>query len=518
MKAIIYYRKSTDRDDKQANSLEHQLANCRRIASVNGFDVIEEIGESKSAKTEWTRAWFNKLVKVCRTWKIDYIVIDEPKRLSRNNLDSARIIDLFDKKQIKWIYSTGRIYSAEQINDVFLLQLDLSLSKMDNAHRSKDVKEKMQTCINNTRRFLRKAPFGYRNITIKKWHKDIIVDEKESKVVKEIYNLRLENKSYPTIAKILKNKYIWKIQLDFTASRIHRLALNKFYYGVFTWNKKEYIWSHKPLITKEMYDKARVVWVWVYECKKDSNTATFTPREYYFKGFVKDSFGYRLTAYEKKWFSYYAHQSRSPDHISINEDLLFDWLWKLIQELDNSCEAWKWCDTKIIDDVIKKFKFEYANEVRDFDKQIFSFKTKQEKLLDMKLDDVIDEKTYLVKYNQFENCIKDFLDQKARVKNNNLSMKTHLLLELAWNLYQSYSLSNKSGKIYIIRQLMLELLVNNKKELQIVESPLFEVLKILNFLFGIPKKFDFRTYKDKLSRINLEDLKAFVKFIKDLQS
>lgn len=52
MKAIIYYRKSTDRDDKQANSLEHQLANCKRIASVNGFDVLEEIGESKSAKTE----------------------------------------------------------------------------------------------------------------------------------------------------------------------------------------------------------------------------------------------------------------------------------------------------------------------------------------------------------------------------------------------------------------------------------------------------------------------------------
>lgn len=43
MKAIIYYRKSTDRDDKQANSLEHQLANCRRIASVNNLEVIEEI-------------------------------------------------------------------------------------------------------------------------------------------------------------------------------------------------------------------------------------------------------------------------------------------------------------------------------------------------------------------------------------------------------------------------------------------------------------------------------------------
>jgi hypothetical protein len=39
---------------------------------------------------------------------------------------------------------------------------------MDNEDRSKDVKDKMQTCVNNTRRFLGKAPFGYDNITIKK--------------------------------------------------------------------------------------------------------------------------------------------------------------------------------------------------------------------------------------------------------------------------------------------------------------------------------------------------------------
>lgn len=43
MKAIIYFRKSTDRDDKQANSLEHQLVNCRRIVNLNSLNVIEEI-------------------------------------------------------------------------------------------------------------------------------------------------------------------------------------------------------------------------------------------------------------------------------------------------------------------------------------------------------------------------------------------------------------------------------------------------------------------------------------------
>ena len=52
MKVIIYYRKSTDRDDKQANSLEHQLENCRKTAISNSFTVVKEIKESRSAKTE----------------------------------------------------------------------------------------------------------------------------------------------------------------------------------------------------------------------------------------------------------------------------------------------------------------------------------------------------------------------------------------------------------------------------------------------------------------------------------
>lgn len=54
-RAVIYYRKSTDRDDKQANSLEHQLSNCRKTAQDRSMDIIEEIPECRSAKTEFTR-------------------------------------------------------------------------------------------------------------------------------------------------------------------------------------------------------------------------------------------------------------------------------------------------------------------------------------------------------------------------------------------------------------------------------------------------------------------------------
>lgn len=514
MKAIIYYRKSTDRDDKQANSLEHQLWNCRRTAKVYELDVIEEIWESKSAKTEWTRDWFNKLIKLCKTWKIDYIVIDEPKRLSRNNLDSARIIDLFDKKLIKWIYSTWRFYSAEQINDIFLLQLDLSLSKMDNAHRSKEIREKMITCTNNTKRFLWRAPFWYSNVTLKKWHKDIIVNEKEAKIVKDIFSLRLENKSYSTIAKILKEKYAKKMDFDFHANRIHKIWTNKFYYGVFTWAWKEIIWSHKPLVKKEIFDKARLIWKWIYEIEKPLVENEIKQRTYYFKWLAKDSFWLKLSGYEKKWFTYYSSQNRSPQKVSINENLIFEQLESVIKELDFTNEMIEFINKNIISNLIKNEENEYWAEIINIDKQVKSLKVKQEKLLDMKLDELIDEKTYLLKHNQLENEIKDCFEQKLNIEKEKFSAKTQLMFELMKSLYTSYSNSSKEWKAYIIKKLMFELSIDNKKRLQIAENWLFKSLKSLKVTFGGAKEFDIRTLKENLSMVDLKELREFLSFIK----
>ncbi len=100
MKYIIYCRKSTDRDDKQANSLEHQLKNCHNTVQNLGFTLVKEIVESVSAKEEYKRTEFNEMIEICKKKEIDFIIIDEPKRLSRNNIDTSCIIDLMDKKQI----------------------------------------------------------------------------------------------------------------------------------------------------------------------------------------------------------------------------------------------------------------------------------------------------------------------------------------------------------------------------------------------------------------------------------
>ena len=56
---------------------------------------------------------------------------------------------------------------------------------------------------------------------------------------------------------------------------------------------------------------------------------------------------------------------------------------------------------------------------------------------------------------------------------------------------------------------MLELFIDNKKELQIAETDLLKSSKMLDFSFGIPKDFDIRTLGVYLLNINLQDLKEF---------
>ena len=61
----------------------------------------------------------------------------------------------------------------------------------------------------------------------------------------------------------------------------------------------------------------------------------------------------------------------------------------------------------------------------------------------MKLDELIDERTYLLKYNLLENQIKDCFEQKLSIEKENFSAKSQIMFELVKSLYTSYSKSSK---------------------------------------------------------------------------
>lgn len=479
MKCIIYCRKSTDRDDKQANSLEHQLNNCRNTVKNLGLTLVKEIVESVSAKVEFKRNGFNEMIEMCKKKQIDFIVIDEPKRLSRNNIDTSRIIDLMDKKQIRWIYATSRQYLSDNSRDKFLLQLDLSLSKMDNEDRSADIKSKMLTCAKRWQCLI-KAPFWYKNITIKKGHKSVEVVPAEAKVVKDMFDLRANGFSYSEISKILATRYP-KMHI-FASSTISNILHNKFYIGITIFSKQEFKWEHTPIISQKLFQQVQKnSKKGIHSWKYDRNIA------FPLKGFVKDSFGGFLHAYKSKGYSYYKSNNKNTEPLNIREEIILEKTRPFIAEIDKNFKNFTQISEKIIEDIANKHAHQQNIALEKINKDLENQNNKISSLLDLRLDREISNEIFEKKNEEISQIIQKLHAEKEEIlssKQSKFSKITQQCLELSKSLSESYNRGDKFLKIEILKNVCLELFITTKKELKIKENKLFEMIKFWFFPSG----------------------------------
>ena len=111
MRAIIYLRKSTDREDKQKLSIEGQLQECQKIVEREGFDVIETIEDKQTAK-EPGRPWFAKMMTMISKNQVDVLVVWEMSRIARNPIDAGSISWVLQNNQIQAIHSSSGVFRS----------------------------------------------------------------------------------------------------------------------------------------------------------------------------------------------------------------------------------------------------------------------------------------------------------------------------------------------------------------------------------------------------------------------
>ncbi len=470
--AIIYCRKSTDREDRQTNSLEHQLKNCRNSASNGDLLVLDEIQESVSAKTWWKRAWFNRMIEACSNWKVDYIIIDETKRLARNIMDSALIIWLLDNNKIKGIITTDKKFEASDISAKFMLLLELWISKMDNEHRSKDIKAKMITALHRWQ-WLSQAIFWYKNVW-PKGKRDIQVVEEEAELVLKSFIMRSQNKTLQEIANFLAEKTGKK----WNSERVSKMLVNTKYYWLqkFWWQEAllDSPW-YRPLVSKELFDKVNGVTRAIQYNKRED-----LPR--YFTNILKDTEWNNLYPYETKGNIYYHWWAKTSYKINVSQK-------KIFKEFEKHIENYNFPKPFIAlsKATLKEYYKDKVNnreaDIRRNTKELNLTNERIASLLDKLLDNDIDKKTYDIKKEELD-CKKQELEEKQKALkqwDDNIVKIIEDLCELVENLSVSYKEWDDAKKWKIIRAMQCELIINNKKELTIKESKLFEIIKSLNF-------------------------------------
>lgn len=297
-KCFVYLRRSQDREDRQALSLDKQDQQVKQIISDNKFSPIYLPAEERSAKYPG-RPIFGDMVKGIENGEARYIAVWHISRLSRNPIDGGMIIYLLDIGKLLAIYTPTRVYHNTPDDKAFLA-IELAFAKKNNDDLSEQVKESY--IIKRQRgEYPGPAFLGYINIIVRPGVRNIAPCPEEGP---KLYDVFL----YAATGMYTLDE-VWKYAQDrglkspsnpdnlIAKTTLENALKRRDYTGVFKRGGSEWIQgSYEPLITVELYDKVQMAMGWAKQRKNYSTKGAF----YAYKGVPRcGTCSMNITAYTK---------------------------------------------------------------------------------------------------------------------------------------------------------------------------------------------------------------------------
>lgn len=348
---LIYCRKSTDDNENQKNSLDHQEAECVRFAeqsglqiapvsldgfcangivreSHSGFKEDESLTFTKSGEIKYriVRPKFNQLVQLLNEGCFAGIVCVSWDRLSRNKTDNAIITKLIRQgRDIQFVTATYDSTSAGALH--------MDIDGMFAQHHSRVTKEKVTNAMHKLRDegiVVYMAPLGYLN-TGKKY-KDVRSQEHKpfdparAPIIKDIFEkyatgswsmsdlaiwankqglTNFARRRPRTKAEMLSEEEVMieAVEKPITTNNIHYMLRNPFYTGLMQNSQGQWIesLSHKALINSKLFAKVQKI--------KEGKQVSYRykqPLGHALRGFVRCcQCGRVYTPYAKKGIQYF---------------------------------------------------------------------------------------------------------------------------------------------------------------------------------------------------------------------
>lgn len=249
-----YVRKSSESDDRQAQSIETQTHILTEYASKYELNLIDIIHESRSAKDDGNRPMFGSLLARLSTSEANGIFVAHIDRLARNGIEAGQLVKLFQSGVIKEIKTPSKTYNT--IQDLLYLDIEFAFAADYSRRLSLRVKEGIQTKLRRGE-YPNQAPIGYFNKDGK-----IYPDAVSTSLVTELFEkYATGNYSLHQITKYINDRGL-KSKFHHKALRkcvVHRILTDPVYYGVIR-NKGEYYQGiHQPLISKSVFDTVQDV-------------------------------------------------------------------------------------------------------------------------------------------------------------------------------------------------------------------------------------------------------------------
>ncbi|MDD4938325.1 MAG: recombinase family protein [Candidatus Shapirobacteria bacterium] len=259
----LYARKSSESDERQTMSIGSQIDEMKELAKRDGIKIKEIKQESHSAKMSGSRPVFMELLQQIRQNKFNGILTWAPDRLSRNAGDLGSLVDLMDQGRLVKIQTYSQSFTNSP-NEKFLLMILCSQAKLENDNKGLNVKRGLKTkCTMGWRPSV--APTGYLNQPGDGYKDELIIpDSDRANFVTAMFERVAYQGHSGRAIKHWLDRIGFKSRNDkqMPLSKIYSALRNPFYYGEFEFPKGSGNWykgKHKPLITKELFDKVQEI-------------------------------------------------------------------------------------------------------------------------------------------------------------------------------------------------------------------------------------------------------------------
>ncbi len=296
-KTFVYLRRSQDREDRQAYSIEKQDSQVQQTVKRNDLQPLYLPPEHRSAKYPG-RPIFNDMMDRIEKGEARNIAVWALSRLSRNPIDGGRVIYALDTGMLLAIHTPSRTYRNTP-DDKMVLAIELALAKKNNDDLSVQVKESFEQKREHGE-YPGPAPIGYLNAIITPGRRNIIPNPEIAPKITQLFN-KVANECYT-----LHDAWLETRKLGLT-SRLGRplakqtvvgMLQNRVYTGVFKYGSSEWHQgTYEPLISVEVYDKVQAVMGWA---RKRYVPHTTAGRFYPYKGLLLcGTCKFNVTAYTK---------------------------------------------------------------------------------------------------------------------------------------------------------------------------------------------------------------------------
>ena len=434
--AGLYPRVSTDDQVREGFSLDEQEKEMKKLCMYKNYQIYKVYREEGVSAKNMNRPKFQEMMQDLKDGKINRIIVYKLDRLTRSIQDLEVICKLIEKYHCS-LDSVSEEINTDTAMGVFFIRMTTILAQLEIERTSERTKFGLKGAAKNGH-FCGKAPIGYRKI-----NKELVIDDLESEVVKEIFDDYVNGLSVCTITKKLNNKNA--LNRNWRTTTIDRMLSNYIYCGDYLYGKRAK--NMKPIhlenICPAIIDKETFKMV---QTQKERNLKNYTRKHtyVYMQKIVcskcnKIMGGSSSTSKNKPTQIYYKCNCCNT---RINEKKIEKPLMLFLNDMLDYY--------LLIDNNFKSFFNEDLNiEIDKYNKMLDKCNKKLKKIKEAYLDDLIDKDEFITEEKAIKSQINDLELKFNHLNNANNNENNKKDLNLYYNLLQLEKMKYKS---YYVRK------------------------------------------------------------------